>query len=64
MQVHRRTFDGSEGEISYRVWESGSSQRIVVLVHGYAEHSGRYAHVAEALVADGAATLWLCELAL
>jgi len=55
MQVHQRTFIGSEGEISYRVWEPGSPQRIVVLVHGYAEHSGRYGHVAEALVSDGAA---------
>ena len=27
----------------------------VLIVHGYAEHSGRYAHVAEALAAEGAA---------
>lgn len=55
MQAHERNFGGSEGRVSYRVWESASPQRIVVLVHGYAEHSGRYAHVAEALVSDGAA---------
>jgi alpha-beta hydrolase superfamily lysophospholipase len=48
-------FDGSEGEIFYRVWEPpGEPQRIVMLVHGYAEHSGRYGHVAEALTPHGA----------
>ena len=26
---------------------------VVVIVHGYAEHSGRYQHVGEALVARG-----------
>lgn len=46
---------GSEGRVAYRVWEpDGSPSRIVQIVHGYAEHSGRYEHVAEALVADGA----------
>ncbi|MBU1227543.1 MAG: lysophospholipase [Actinobacteria bacterium] len=55
MQAHERTFAGSEGTIFYRVWEPAAPRRIVVLVHGYAEHSNRYAHVAAALVADGAA---------
>ncbi len=49
------SFRGSEGEIFYRVWRpDGAPRRIVVLVHGYAEHGGRYAHVAGALTAGGA----------
>jgi len=48
-------FDGSEGEVFYRVWEpAGDPQRIVIIVHGYAEHSGRYGHVAGALASHGA----------
>lgn len=53
--MDERTFAGSEGEIFYRLWEPGRPQRIVVLVHGYAEHSNRYEHVAAALVDGGAA---------
>ena len=49
------TFAGTEGRVSYRRWEpSGEPKRIVQIVHGYAEHGGRYAHVAEALARDGA----------
>lgn len=49
------SFPGSEGTVFYRVWPaSGGPERIVVLVHGYAEHGGRYAHVAEVLAASGA----------
>jgi alpha-beta hydrolase superfamily lysophospholipase len=41
--------------IFVRVWEpAGTPERIVMIVHGYAEHSGRYEHVAEALTAAGA----------
>ena len=48
-------FQGSEGKVFYRVWTpAGTPRRLVMLVHGYAEHGGRYQHVAEALVADGA----------
>ncbi len=49
------TFEGSEGTVFYRRWDAqGEARRIVLLVHGYAEHGGRYAHVAERLAADGA----------
>ena len=49
------TFEGSEGRVFYRRWNpTGDSQRIVQIVHGYAEHSGRYEHVARALAGDGA----------
>ena len=48
-------FDGSEGRIFYRRWEPVADPvRIVQIVHGYAEHGGRYAHVADALTAGGA----------
>lgn len=49
------TFAGSEGEIFYRVWDPADQPlRVVLLVHGYAEHGGRYAHVAEALAEQAA----------
>lgn len=44
------TFDGSEGTVFYHRWDpQGMARRIVVLVHGYAEHGARYAHVARRL---------------
>ena len=36
-----------------RVWRRSMPRAAVVLVHGYAEHSGRYEHVAERLVNHG-----------
>ena len=49
------TFAGSEGKIFYHRWEpEGPPARVVQIVHGYAEHGGRYAHVAEALNRSGA----------
>lgn len=48
-------FEGTEERIFFRSWEPmGEPKRIVQIVHGYAEHGGRYAHVAEALIRDGA----------
>ena len=47
--------EGSEGQVFYRVWKPEEQPRcIAVIVHGYAEHGGRYAHVADALAAAGA----------
>jgi alpha-beta hydrolase superfamily lysophospholipase len=49
------SFQGTEGKIAYRVWPpDGDPRRIVVIVHGYAEHGGRYAHAAEDLAESGA----------
>ncbi|MEA2009853.1 MAG: alpha/beta hydrolase [Actinomycetota bacterium] len=49
------TFAGTEGRIFYHRWDpTGEPRRIVQIVHGYAEHGGRYGHVAEALARDGA----------
>lgn len=55
MTMHTATFRGAEGEIAYRKWApEGQPTRIVQIVHGYAEHGGRYGHVAEALTNRGA----------
>lgn len=43
-------FQGSEGRICHRRWDPpGDPFSIVLVVHGYAEHGGRYRHVADAL---------------
>ena len=56
MNTRESTFPGREGTVFYRAWEPAiPPHRVVVIVHGYAEHSGRYAHVAEILVAAGSA---------
>ncbi|MEA2169761.1 MAG: hypothetical protein QOF76_3061 [Solirubrobacteraceae bacterium] len=47
--------DASHGKIVVRRWEPSSEpNKIVLLVHGYGEHGGRYQHVAEHLAAEGA----------
>jgi alpha-beta hydrolase superfamily lysophospholipase len=45
------------GRVHVRRWPADDPARLVVLVHGYGEHIGRYEHVAEALVARGAAVV-------
>ncbi len=53
-QVLEAFFDGSEGRVFYRRWDSDAPpDRIVLIVHGYAEHGGRYGHVAAALTGRG-----------
>ena len=50
------TFDGSCGTIHFEQWlPQGEPTGIVVLVHGYAEYGGRYAHVAARLNSLGVA---------
>ena len=44
------------GRLYYRVWDAPDPKALVVLAHGFAEHSGRYAHVAEPLVGAGFTT--------
>ncbi|XVS65063.1 alpha/beta fold hydrolase [Actinosynnema sp. CA-299493] len=45
---------GHAGELAVRTWPNLDADWLAVLVHGYGEHGGRYAHVAEALVRAGA----------
>ena len=47
-------FQGSEGAVVYHRWDAiGEARGVVILVHGYAEHGARYAHVAARLNAQG-----------
>src|SRR3712207_390813 len=45
------------GRVQVRRWPADDPKRLVVLVHGYGEHIGRYEHVAEALVARSCAVV-------
>ena len=45
------------GRVRVRRWPAADPARLVVLVHGYGEHIGRYEHVAQALVARGSAVV-------
>ena len=36
-------------------WSAADPRSIVLIAHGYGEHAGRYEHVAQRLVDDGAA---------
>ncbi|MGW4352904.1 alpha/beta hydrolase [Nocardia sp. NPDC004582] len=47
-------FQGAGGRVFWQAWLPDSEPRAVaVIVHGYAEHSGRYAHVAQRLAESG-----------
>jgi alpha-beta hydrolase superfamily lysophospholipase len=49
------TLDGHGGRLTARTWEGeGAPRYALLLAHGYGEHTGRYEHVAAALVAHGA----------
>jgi alpha-beta hydrolase superfamily lysophospholipase len=61
VEQRTETFEGRAGRIAVRVWEGPAPTRIVVIAHGYGEHSGRYDHVARALVA-GQAAVWCPDL--
>jgi alpha-beta hydrolase superfamily lysophospholipase len=41
------------GRISYRFWQSDQPQALLVLLHGFGEHGGRYLPFAEALCGRG-----------
>jgi alpha-beta hydrolase superfamily lysophospholipase len=57
MKQRTETFEGTRGPIVVHVWEGDTVRRVALLAHGYGEHSGRYGHVAGALVAGGA-SVW------
>jgi acylglycerol lipase len=46
----------SDGQLYYRVWDADAPRAVIVLAHGYAEHSGRYEHVGDAFAAAGFTT--------
>src|SRR5690348_11332166 len=45
------------GRVQVRRWPVADPPRLVVLVHGYGEHIGRYEHVAGALNAAGSGVI-------
>jgi alpha-beta hydrolase superfamily lysophospholipase len=45
------------GRVHVHRWAADDAARLVVLVHGYGEHMGRYEHVAQALVARGSSVV-------
>jgi alpha-beta hydrolase superfamily lysophospholipase len=47
-------FEGERGRIVVRNWMNDDATFVVLLIHGYGEHAGRYEHVADALVGAGA----------
>src|SRR4051812_23499958 len=51
--VTRREGRFRDDRLAYRVWETPDPKAIVVIAHGYAEHSGRYDHVGAALAEAG-----------
>jgi acylglycerol lipase len=57
MKLSEARFKGTKGiEIHRRTWVPDKAPKaVVVLVHGLGEHSGRYAHVAQALTDAGCA---------
>src|SRR5438067_8664882 len=54
--ITRREGRFSSDRLASRVWEAVDPKAIVVIAHGYAEHSGRYDHVGTALAEAGFST--------
>lgn len=52
-QSETTDLEGKRGRVSVRTWKNDSPEFITVIAHGIAEHSNRYAHVAQALVDAG-----------
>ncbi|NJC98929.1 MAG: lysophospholipase [Anaerolineales bacterium] len=55
MKTFETKFDGGDGLAFFvRGWEpEGNPKAVIALVHGLGEHTGRYAHVAEAMTEAG-----------
>jgi alpha-beta hydrolase superfamily lysophospholipase len=45
---------GGRGRIVVHRWSAAAPRFVALVAHGYGEHAGRYKHVAERLVAEGA----------
>jgi len=48
------TLEGHDGTLAGRHWPAENPRYVVLLCHGYGEHSGRYEYVATRFVTDGA----------
>jgi alpha-beta hydrolase superfamily lysophospholipase len=47
------SYDGFTGRIHYRWWTPAKPQRLLLLAHGFGDHSGRWSRFAERLVRHG-----------
>ncbi|MEU1056115.1 lysophospholipase [Streptomyces sp. NPDC005876] len=54
-EARAHVLSGARGKITVREWSAPHPRYVALLVHGYGEHTGRYAGLAEALTAHGAA---------
>ncbi len=54
-QATQAQMDGTRGKIVVHGWVPDDPSFIVLLAHGHGEHAGRYEHVAQRLMAEGAA---------
>jgi acylglycerol lipase len=52
-KVSRHDGRFSDDRLAYRVWKVADPKAIVVIAHGFAEHSGRYEHVGVAFAEAG-----------
>ncbi len=59
MNVREDLWDvpGTRRRLAYQLWWPAGATRLLVVLHGYGEHSGRYASVAETLSRDGVGVL-------
>ncbi len=58
--MHDRDGRLSSDQLYYRVWDAPDARADVLVSHGYAEHGGRYDHVARSLNEVGA-TVWAVD---
>lgn len=54
-------FDGiSNTKLYYQAWSPENPKGLVIIIHGYGEHSGRYTNVVDTLVPEGY-TIWALD---
>ncbi|MHB1467621.1 MAG: alpha/beta fold hydrolase [Solirubrobacteraceae bacterium] len=57
MLVGEGAYEGSAGSIHYRAWSAEQPRWVVLLAHGFGDHSGRWGRYAQRLVEIGGAVL-------
>jgi len=61
MQNQENYFEGiNKTKLYFQNWTPGDPKGLVIVIHGYGEHSGRYQNVVDTLVPDGY-TLWALD---
>lgn len=54
MNAAKLRVDGTRGRLAVTHWTAPTPRYVLILAHGYGEHSGRYEHVAARLIDHGA----------